>query len=91
MFDIGNRYVQREETVHLAVELIDRLFLQGGDQVVGLMNEIFAPHADADPNHFDEEFEITRIKYLALFTMACYIIAAKYDELDENIPLISDI
>lgn len=41
IFDIGNRYVQREETVHLAVELIDKIFLQGGDKTVDLLGHIF--------------------------------------------------
>jgi hypothetical protein len=39
----------------------------------------------------EEEFELIRIKHLALFTTTCYLIAAKYDELDENIPLASDL
>lgn len=34
---------------------------------------------------------MTRIRHLALYTATCFIIAAKYDELDENIPLISDL
>lgn len=41
IFDIGNRYVQREETVHLAVELIDRLFLQSNS--VELLTPVFVP------------------------------------------------
>jgi hypothetical protein len=39
----------------------------------------------------EEEFELSRIKHLSLFTTTCYLIAAKYDELDENIPLASDL
>jgi hypothetical protein len=39
----------------------------------------------------EEAFEISRIKHLTLVTSTCFIIAAKYDELDENIPLISDL
>ena len=43
IFDIGNRYVQREETVHLAVELVDRLFLSGTPQSLALLSPTFVP------------------------------------------------
>ena len=46
IFDIGNRYVQREETVHLAVELIDRLFLSAGDRAIELMSPTFVPSSE---------------------------------------------
>lgn len=111
IFDIGNRYVQREETVHLAVELIDKLFLNGGDRAVELLTPVFVPtqevldvlcrtppRAGALISEEEEEllekeeiFEMTRIRHLALYTSTCFIIAAKYDELDENIPLIQDL
>jgi hypothetical protein len=32
MFDIGKRFKQREETIHLAVDLIDRYFLSSKDK-----------------------------------------------------------
>lgn len=41
IFDIGNRYLQREETVHLAVELIDRVFIIEGIHHATLFKEIF--------------------------------------------------
>lgn len=34
---------------------------------------------------------MTRIRHLATYTATCFMLAAKYDELDENIPLISDL
>ena len=39
----------------------------------------------------EEKFEMTRIRHLATYTATCFMLAAKYDELDENIPLISDL
>lgn len=46
IFDIGNRYLQREETVHLAVDLIDRLFLSGGEKEVELLSPVFVPTSE---------------------------------------------
>jgi Cyclin, N-terminal domain len=93
IFDIGNRYLQREETVHLAVELIDRVFLNYGNHHATLFKEIFSSDKSTAlmSQQEEEEFELTRIKHLSLFTTTCYLIAAKYDELDENIPLASDL
>jgi hypothetical protein len=97
IFDIGNRYVQREETVHLAVELIDRLFLGGSEKAIDLLQTVFVRPLRTPCRDEEEEdelnliFEMTRIRYLSLYTVTCFIIAAKYDELDENIPLISDL
>ena len=108
IFDIGNRYVQREETVHLAVELVDKLFLSASDRAVEFMSPIFVPSSEildllcrTPPRpgtrlsqeeetllEREERFEMSRIRHLALYTATCFIIAAKYDELDENIPLI---
>lgn len=95
----------------MAVELIDRLFLSGGDRAVDLLSPVFVPSTEMleilcktpprpgseltreeEMNLEREElFEMRRIKYLALYTATCFIIAAKYDELDENIPLIQDL
>ena len=41
IFDIGNRYVLREETVHLAVELVDRLFLR--EKAIEILSPVFVP------------------------------------------------
>ncbi len=93
IYDIGNRYLQREETVHLAVELIDQVFLQKGEHHGTLLQALFGKEDVEAPmsKQEEEEFELIRIKHLALFTTTCYLIAAKYDELDENIPLASDL
>jgi hypothetical protein len=59
IFDIGNRYLQREETVHLAVELIDRIFLnEDGWQGPEFSNKVNIPSNE------DEmiEFELSRIR-----------------------------
>ena len=41
IYDIGNRYLQREETVHLAVELIDIVFLAKGEKHGTLLHALF--------------------------------------------------
>jgi len=64
---MGKTFKQKEEVVHLAVELLDRFFLSEG---------------------LSFEFNDSKV---ALYTMTCFLIASKYDELDENIPLIKDI
>ena len=91
IFDIGNRYLQREETVHLAVELIDRIFLHGGEHHLTLLKPIFTTNQQHLTQHEEEEFELIRIKHMSLYTTTCFLLAAKYDELDENIPLASDL
>ncbi len=68
MFDMGKTFKQRDEVVHLAVELLDRYFFGDGGQT----------------------FEYTESK-IALYTLTLFLIASKFDELDENIPLIKDI
>lgn len=59
IFDIGNRYLQREETVHLAVELIDRIFLNED----GWQGPEFSNNVNILSNE-DEmiEFELSRIR-----------------------------
>jgi hypothetical protein len=64
---MGKRYKQREEVVHLAVELLDRFF----------MNK-------------DLKFDFNT-RSMCLYTLTCFLIASKHDELDENIPLIKDL
>lgn len=77
----------------MAVELIDQVFLQKGDHHCTLLQALFGKEDVEAPmsKQEEEEFELIRIKHLALFTTTCYLIAAKYDELDENIPLASDL
>jgi hypothetical protein len=97
--------------VHLAVELVDRLFLNGDDVAIQLLTPVFVPSqevlgvlymtppragkilSEEEETLLEKEeiFEMTRIRHLALYTATCFIIAAKYDELDENIPLIQDL
>lgn len=92
--------------MHLAVELVDRLFLSCNERSIDLLGPVFVPSLEliailsqSSPSSDQEEiilkkeeqFEFSRIKHLALYTATCFIIAAKYDELDENIPLISDL
>lgn len=66
MFEIGKRFKQRDETTHLAVDLIDRFFISSGKK----------------------EFSA---KLMALYECTCFMIASKYEELDENITLIKDL
>lgn len=68
------------------------MFLGGDERNVELLKEVFllkdGVTLDMLSRMEEDEFEINRIKHLALYTVTCYMIAAKYDELDENIPLI---
>jgi len=76
------------------VELVDRVFLSPSSFRSTVLNSIFSIESEklaAMTSQEEEAFEISRIKHLTLVTSTCFIIAAKYDELDENIPLISDL
>ena len=67
LIDMGKKFKQRDETTHLSIELMDRLFLSQ-----------------------DYRVEVTK-KNIQLYSLTCALIAGKYDELDENIPLISEL
>jgi hypothetical protein len=67
IFEIGKRFKQREETTHLAVDLLDRFFFSR------------PPKWEFSPKH------------MALYELTCFLIASKFEELDENITLIKDL
>lgn len=67
LLDMGKKFKQRDETTHLAIELMDRLFLSA-----------------------DSRIEVTK-RNIVLYELTCTLVASKYDELDENIPLISEL
>lgn len=62
-----------------------RLFRQS-DIVIHLAVEIL----DRFFLHKDTKFEFNE-RNIALYTMTCFLIASKHDELDDNIPLIKDL
>ncbi len=62
---MGKRFKQRQMTVHLAVDLLDRYFF-------------------AEGNEFESGVKTK-------FLLTTFMIASKYDELDDNIPLIKEL
>ena len=73
---MGRRFRQREDTIHLAIELIDRYFLLQSDEQ---LQRLFEPHSKM------------ALSQQTLIQITCFLIASKFDELDENIPLIKDL
>jgi hypothetical protein len=79
IFELGKRFKQRDETLHLAVEIMDRLFLSsnsssGSEKTFGFEMNFFK--VDLSSKSTDR----------ALYEITILLIASKYDELDENIP-----
>ena len=72
LIELGKLFNQRDETIHLSVDLLDRLFLK------------------RNSNRIDKQ-DTHPFLNLNLNIGVCFLIASKYDELDENIPQIKHL
>eukprot|EP00347_Sterkiella_histriomuscorum_P023502 403334403 len=137
IFDLGKRFSQREDTIHLAIELLDRFFLsqqystsdsrlqtpkeESGSSTVNkrMGHNSNQSCSSINDHHFQQNtfsqqqqqiqgvnrnqesslltenfnrFDFTnKSSQRALYEATCFLIASKYDELDENIPMIKDL
>ena len=75
VFKIGDRFQQRKETVHIAVELIDQYYLAHSQRMTmeKFKGTLLLP------------------KEIILHQVTSVMIASKYDEIDDNITTIHDL
>ena len=70
IFQMGKKFEQRQKTLHIGVELMDRYFL--------------------DPRTQSSTKQIsTREQNIVMST--CFLIASKYDEIDDHLVFINDV
>ena len=75
VFKIGERFQQRKETIHIAVELIDQYYLVKSQKLTA--------------NEF--KYQFLDPKKMILHQATSIMIASKYDEIDDNITSIPDL
>lgn len=72
LFNMGKKFTQRNKTTHIAIELMDRFFLDKRSQT-----------------HRDIQSMSPRI--VTIFLTTCFLIASKYDEIDDHLVFINDV
>ena len=72
---MGKKFKQAQETIHIAVELIDQFYLKQAQ--------------DSTSEKFRDAFLLP--SRVILHQIACLLIASKYDEIDDNIISIRDL
>ena len=75
VFKIGERFQQRKETIHIAVELIDQYYLVKSQNLPA----------------FEFKAQFLEPKKMILHQATSIMIASKYDEIDDNITSIPDL
>jgi hypothetical protein len=69
---MGRHFKQRDRTIHLGIELMDRFFLD--------------PKTQHDP-----DFEKMTARKVNLVLSTCFMVASKYEEVDDRLVFIGDI
>lgn len=72
IFLMGQKFNQRTKTLHIAIELMDRFFLDKRSQT----------------NH---DIQSMTARILSIFLTTCFLIASKYDEIDDQLVFINDV
>jgi hypothetical protein len=72
MFQMGSKFTQRTKTTHIAIELMDRYFLDKRSQ-----NDI--------------EIVSMSARSVTIVLTTCFLIASKYDEIDDHLVFINDV
>ena len=72
---MGQKFKQAQETIHIAVELIDQFYLKQAQ--------------DSTSENFRDAFLLP--SRVILHQITCLLIASKYDEIDDNIISIRDL
>ena len=88
LYEVGRRFRQRDETIHLAVELLDRIFLSQDN----LTNNTSRHVSTSESKLHGFETNFSRFDFSskstdrALYEITILLVSSKYDELDEYIP-----
>lgn len=72
IFEMGKQFNQRLKTIHIAVELLDRFFLDRKSQQM-------------------REIQQMTPKIVTIILTTCFLIASKYDEIDDQLVFINDV
>lgn len=70
IFSMGRKFNQRLKTVHIAIELIDRFFLDSKTQL---------------------KYSTMDAQTQSNILVTCFLIASKYDEIDDQLVFINDV
>jgi len=69
---MGKKFNQRMKTTHIAIELLDRFFLDKRAQSM-------------------QEYQSMSTKQVSIVLTTCFLIASKYDEIDDQLVFINDV
>lgn len=72
LFQMGLKFTQRTKTTHIAVELLDRYFLDKRTQTAERASQL-SP------------------RRITIVLTTCFLIASKYDEIDDHLVFINDV
>ena len=72
IMDMGKKFKQRDKTLHIAIELVDRYFLDRKSQS-------------------DKDIQSMSPRVITVFVTTCFLIASKYDEIDDRLVFINDV
>ena len=72
LFQMGKKFTQITKTTHIAVELMDRYFLDKRSQSLERPSQMNA-------------------RRMTIVLTTCFLIASKYDEIDDHLVFINDV
>jgi hypothetical protein len=70
--EMGERFKQRDKTLHIAIELLDRFFLDRRSQS-------------------EKDIQPMSARVLTIYLTTCFLVASKYDEIDDRLVFINDV
>ena len=70
--EMGQKFKQRDRTLHIAIELLDRYFLDRRNQI-------------------EKGIQSMSPRVVAIYLSTCFLIASKYDEIDDKLVFINDL
>lgn len=72
LMEMGHKFKQRDKTLHIAVELLDRYFLDR-------------------KNQSERDIQPMSARVLTVYLTTCFLVASKYDEIDDRLVFINDV
>ena len=72
---MGVKFRQARETIHIAIEMIDRYYMTQSQEMTSKAYKVKLMHPSA----------------VILHQVTCLLISSKYDEMDDNITAIRDL
>jgi len=72
VFQMGKKFNQRIKSLHIAIELMDRFFLDKQSQS-------------------QRDIQLMSPRIISIYLTTCFLIASKYDEIDDQLVFINDV